>query len=110
LRCSDCYNSNGREFEIGIVAVDRHRLAQPYLSIHSEFYLTEQAKKMLLSITKPVAVVTIAGVYRSGKSYLVNRLIRNKHNGFATGSSIEPVTKGLSIWSKPIPAKDEDGN
>ncbi len=55
-------------------------------------------------------MITIAGVYRSGKSYLVNRLIKNKQNGFATGSSVEPVTKGLNIWGRPIPAQDEYGN
>ena len=55
-------------------------------------------------------MITIAGVYRSGKSYLVNRLLRNKHNGFATGSSVQPVTRGLSLWGRPIPAQDEDGN
>ena len=43
---------------------------------------------MLASLAKPIAVITIAGVYRSGKSYLVNRLLRNKQNGFATGSSV----------------------
>lgn len=65
---------------------------------------------MLCTISKPIAVVTIAGVYRSGKSYLVNRLLRNNRgNGFATGCSVEPVTKGLSMWSRPIPAEDEEG-
>jgi predicted AAA+ superfamily ATPase len=43
---------------------------------------------MLNSIQQPIAVITIAGVYRSGKSYLVNRLLKNKQNGFATGSSV----------------------
>lgn len=103
--CS-CYNSNGCKFEIVVHPTHLHRRTQWYSSLQPEFYLTDQAKRLLQSIHKPIAVITIAGVYRSGKSYLVNRLLRNKHNGFATGSSVQPVTRGLSLWGRPIPAQD----
>ena len=39
----------------------------------------------------------------------MNRLLRNKQNGFKTGSTTQSVTKGLNIWGKPIVAQDEHG-
>jgi hypothetical protein len=35
-------------------------------------YLTEEGKNFLEKINAPISVVTIAGLYRTGKSYLVN--------------------------------------
>jgi hypothetical protein len=49
-------------------------------------------------------------MYRTGKSYLVNRLLKTKQVGFKTGSTTQSVTKGLNLWGRPIPAEDEDGN
>lgn len=48
-------------------------------------------------------------MYRTGKSYLVNKLIKTKQLGFRTGASTQSVTKGLSIWGRPIAASDEFG-
>ena len=57
-----------------------------------------------MSLEKPIAIITIAGLYRTGKSFLVNKLIKdgNNHNGFRVGSTTNSVTKGLYIWGKPI--------
>jgi len=51
----------------------------------------------------------VAGMYRSGKSYLANRLLKTKQNGFGVGATTQPVTKGLNIWGRPILANDETG-
>lgn len=64
----------------------------------------------MFSITKPIAIVSIAGMYRTGKSYLVNRLLKTKQVGFRTGSTTQSVTKGLNVWGRPIAATDERGN
>ena len=55
-----------------------------------------------------VGVVAVAGKYRTGKSFLLNRiLLKNARNdGFGVGPSINPCTKGLWIWSKPIELED----
>lgn len=38
-----------------------------------------KALKILGEICQPVVVVTIAGLYRTGKSYLMNRLAGQNH-------------------------------
>ena len=41
-------------------------------------------------------------MYRTGKSYLLNRMLLNRQTGFSVGPTVNPCTKGLWIWSKPI--------
>lgn len=60
---------------------------------------------MLQSIDEDVGVIAVAGKYRTGKSYLLNKIIlQNKSDktGFGVGPTINPCTKGLWVWSKPI--------
>jgi hypothetical protein len=47
----------------------------------------------LKSIEKPIAIVSVAGMYRTGKSYLLNRVILNRGEGFGVGNTINPHTK-----------------
>nr|XP_039330410.1 guanylate-binding protein 3-like [Saimiri boliviensis boliviensis] len=54
-----------------------------------------EALKILSAITQPVVVVAIVGLYRTGKSYLMNRLAGN-NKGFSLGSTVKSHTKG--IW------------
>ncbi len=49
-------------------------------------------------------------MYKSGKSYLLNRILLNRQSGFSVGSTVHPCTKGLWIWTKPIYGKAEDGS
>jgi hypothetical protein len=60
----------------------------------------------LKKIQNPVSIVTVAGLYRTGKSYLLNRVILNKSQGFNVGPTINPCTKGLWIWNQPISTQD----
>jgi hypothetical protein len=48
-------------------------------------------------------------MYRTGKSYLLNRMLLNKQKGFCVGPTVNPCTKGLWIWSKPIYGTDNEG-
>ena len=43
--------------------------------------ITEEAIEMLSKIESNLAVISIAGIYRSGKSYLLNRLL-GRQDGF----------------------------
>ena len=52
-----------------------------------------------------IAVLSITGPYRSGKSFLAN-LIMNKMAGFKVGSTINACTKGLWVWGRPIPLEN----
>jgi len=54
------------------------------------------------SIPGPIGVVAVAGTYRTGKSYLLNRMLLNRSTGFGVGPTINPCTKGLWIWGRPL--------
>ena len=58
-----------------------------------------------------VGVIAVAGKYRTGKSFLLNRILleQQDNNGFGVGPTINPCTKGLWVWSKPIELTDSNG-
>ncbi len=71
----------------------------------SNFYsLTKEAEQFISTLKGPLSIVTVAGLYRTGKSYLLNRVILNRSNGFGVGPSVNPCTKGLWLWTEPIKA------
>ncbi|KAK2892417.1 hypothetical protein Q8A67_012405 [Cirrhinus molitorella] len=65
----------------------------------------QSALQILEQIQQPVVVVAVVGLYRTGKSYLMNRLA-GKQTGFALGSTIESKTKGIWMWCVPHPTKE----
>jgi hypothetical protein len=46
-------------------------------------------------------VVTVAGPYRTGKSFLCNRLL-NQNSGFTLGKTINACTKGIWVWNELV--------
>uniref|UniRef100_A0A671M0I9 Guanylate-binding protein 1-like n=1 Tax=Sinocyclocheilus anshuiensis TaxID=1608454 RepID=A0A671M0I9_9TELE len=64
----------------------------------------QSALQVLEQVQQPVVVVAVVGLYRTGKSYLMNRLA-GKQTGFALGSTIESKTKGIWMWCLPHPTK-----
>ena len=48
-------------------------------------------------------------MYRTGKSYLLNRIILDRKQGFGVGSTIQACTKGLWVWGQPIIGKTLEG-
>ena len=46
--------------------------------------------------------MAVAGMYRTGKSYLLNRMLLNRSDGFGVVQTINPCTKGLWMWGRPI--------
>ncbi|KAK7816452.1 hypothetical protein U0070_007869, partial [Myodes glareolus] len=67
-------------------------------------YVNQKAIEILNKISQPVVVVAIAGLYRTGKSYLMNRLLGQNH-GFPLGSTVQSETKGIWMWCVPHPTK-----
>lgn len=55
--------------------------------------------EFLESITDNLGVIGVAGSYRSGKSFLMNRVILDRKAGFSVGNTINPCTKGIWIWN-----------
>ncbi|CAE7290172.1 GBP1 [Symbiodinium natans] len=64
-------------------------------------HLQENAAAILNQIPGRLAIVGIAGLYRTGKSFLLNRLL-GLQDGFEIGPTINPCTKGLWIWGQPV--------
>lgn len=76
---------------------------------HPEFQVNPEAMELLASVPAPLAVVAVAGLYRTGKSYLLNRIILDRKSGFGVGPSVNPCTKGLWVWGRPIEGRTIDG-
>ena len=57
------------------------------------FTFTEEAKDFLRKIEGPIGIIAVAGMYRTGKSYLLNRMLLNRSDGFGVGPTINPCTK-----------------
>lgn len=49
-------------------------------------------------------------MYRTGKSYLLNKVILDRINGFDVGNTINPCTKGLWIWGRPLKCTKNNAN
>ncbi|XP_027251659.1 guanylate-binding protein 5 isoform X2 [Cricetulus griseus] len=65
-----------------------------------------EALRILSAITQPMVVVAIVGLYRTGKSYLMNKLA-GKEKGFSVGSTVQSHTKGIWMWCVPHPQKSD---
>jgi len=75
-----------------------------------KFEVSQEAREIISTIQGPIGVITVAGMYRTGKSYLLNRVIlNNSSGGFGVGPSINPCTKGLWVWAKPLVGYSENG-
>jgi Guanylate-binding protein, N-terminal domain len=81
------------------------------VSLFIGFVVSEEAKELLRGMREKIGVIAVAGKYRTGKSFLLNRIILNKtdQGGFGVGPTINPCTKGLWIWSKPIEVEKQSG-
>ncbi|XP_068524453.1 guanylate-binding protein 1-like [Anas acuta] len=69
-----------------------------------ELSLNPAALEVLRGIRQPVVVVAIAGPYRTGKSFLLNRLAQRR-SGFHLGHTVQAETKGIWMWCLPHPCR-----
>ena len=90
----DC--SNGKPMQL--VRINHNR----------KFEIVKETADMLLEFEEGIAICCIVGKYRTGKSFLMNKLLDLDKEGFKVSSSVNACTKGLWIWSKPI--YNEKGN
>ena len=74
------------------------------------YHVNNDALQFMSTIEAPIAVVTVCGKYRTGKSYLLNKIILNVENGFGVGPTINPCTKGIWLWKRPYLLKTEEGD
>ncbi|XP_051555412.1 guanylate-binding protein 1-like [Myxocyprinus asiaticus] len=69
-------------------------------NVNGSLCVCKDAIEFLSRINEPVVVVSVVGLYRTGKSYLMNRLA-GQQSGFALGNTIESKTKGIWMWCVP---------
>ena len=78
---------------------------------NGKFIITNQSKLILnqKKITH-LGIISLVGKYRTGKSFLLNRVILNnkEKSGFLVGPTFKPCTKGIWIWSEPIMIKNNN--
>uniref|UniRef100_H0WQ07 GB1/RHD3-type G domain-containing protein n=1 Tax=Otolemur garnettii TaxID=30611 RepID=H0WQ07_OTOGA len=73
-------------------------------NIKGQLRANPDALEILSAITQPVVVVAIVGLYRTGKSYLMNK-VAGKKAGFSLGCTVQSHTKGIWVWCVPHPRK-----
>lgn len=70
----------------------------------TQLRLDEQGLSFIRGLSGPVVPVVVIGPYRSGKSFLLNQLLRVGCNqGFEVGHTRNTQTKGIWVWGHPVP-------
>ena len=67
---------------------------------NKKFVLDLEAEELLKnSIYKNIGIISLVGKYRTGKSFLLNRVLLNqKKLGFDVGPTIRPCTKVYNLY------------
>ena len=81
---------------------------QSNINLHIEYTVNPDALDLFLSVKGKLAVISVAGVYRTGKSYLLNTMLLNRKAGFEVGPTVNPQTKGIWVWGKPLIFKNKE--
>ena len=67
--------------------------------------LVPHSLQLLETINKPVAVISICGPFRSGKSYFLSRLL-GKKEAFKLGHSMQACTRGIWMATSVLECKE----
>lgn len=91
--------------------------AVPLITVESTtqtFVVNPHALQLLSTFSAPLAVVSITGLFRTGKSFLLNRIILHVPttgrrarrtaplDGFNVDNTVQACTKGIWMWSEPM--------
>ena len=72
---------------------------------NGKFKIPQEAHDLLTQNEySKLGIISLVGKYRTGKSFLLNRVILNTHkkSGFTVAPTFKPCTKGIWIWSEPL--------
>lgn len=71
--------------------------------IRTKIKAVDEGLEVLRNIPGPVAIVTVVGRARSGKSFSLDRILQiDPRYGFPIGHTERPETTGAYIWPKPL--------
>lgn len=92
---------------------EHQKRAIPFIVLgkNRQFEVTKEAEAFLATLeNRKLGVVSIAGKYRTGKSYLLNKIIqrRKERPGFEVGPTINSCTKGIWLWPETFKSENPD--
>jgi len=78
----------------------------------TRFSMHEEARDVLMKLEGEIAVISVAGKYRTGKSYLLNRGILGVREGvgFGVGPTTQACTRGIWMYTELIDCHDDTGH
>lgn len=96
-------NKQGKEGIVGL----------PFITVDSngKYILHPKAEEFIAGILDPLAVLSIVGKYRTGKSYLLNQVVLDAApgEGFGVGNTTNAHTRGLLVANKLLKIRQQDG-
>ena len=75
--------------------MEKNCLSKRETRAEENMHLADEALQLIRSVDKPIAVLSICGLFRSGKSYLLSRILGG-FSVFTSRSTVNPCTKG--VW------------
>lgn len=77
--------------------------------VDGEYRVDEETATWLSQRTKPFSVLACAGKFRTGKSFLLNRLLnRPPGKGFGVGETVQACTRGIWLCTEMISHNGND--
>lgn len=71
--------------------------------------VNEEAAELLSQLDCAVCPIAVVGLYRSGKSSLLN-FLNGRQSGFKVGPSVSRCTRGVWVYGKPVMRRLLDGS
>lgn len=75
---------------------------------NNKLIINPEGKEIISKIESELGILSLVGKSRTGKSFLLNRVILNQspNFGFQVGKTFKPCTKGIWLWPHPIMVQD----
>ena len=84
---------------------EKNQLVKSESNSTAPLKVVKEALELLSSIDKPIAVLSVCGPYRTGKSYLISSILGNP-GAFKIGHSMDSCTRG--VWMSTVILERED--
>ncbi|CAK85405.1 unnamed protein product (macronuclear) [Paramecium tetraurelia] len=73
-----------------------------YTKETQKFEITQEAREFFQQLDGDIGFVVVCGKYRTGKSFLLNKLLDAGGEGFKVDAATDSCTQGIWMYTKPI--------